>query len=378
MPPSATSAQSDGRDLRAGQAAGCTLLGLLVSGLISCAMLLFSSQVEILPPHLDKNAVLHGEVTRKIAKQLAGAWLPEQAANLERATSWLVFHDTGPRVRQGCPDWLFLNDEFQINRHAHINADTKAKAVIDIHQRLSRQGIRLLVVLVPDKSRIATAQLCGLDRPAELAPRALDWIMSLHQAGVPALDLTPVLQALGASAYLRTDTHWNETGAGAAAKAIASQVRVMGIQAVPQKTFDVHVDMAALRPGDLVHLAGLDWLPLRWQPKPELVAATRVIEHQAADHGNSDSLDDLLNDASLPNIALIGTSFSRNSNFLGFLELALGAQIGSFAKDGGAFSGSANAYFSNPAFKQTPPKLVIWEIPERDIQTPYESIIRDQ
>ena len=71
---------------------------------------------------------------------------------------------------------------------------------------------------------------------------------------------------------------------------------------------------------------------------------------------------------------LIGTSFSRNSNFLGFLQLALGAQVGSFAKDGGEFSGSANEYFSNPAFTQTPPKLLIWEIPERDLQTPYEPI----
>ena len=87
-----------------------------------------------------------------------------------------------------------------------------------------------------------------------------------------------------------------------------------------------------------------------------------------------DDLDDLLGDQQLPNVALIGTSFSRNSNFVGFLQQALGARIGSFAKDGGKFSGSANEYFSNPAFTQTPPKLVVWEIPERDLQTPYEAI----
>ena len=73
-------------------------------------------------------------------------------------------------------------------------------------------------------------------------------------------------------------------------------------------------------------------------------------------------------------MALIGTSFSRNSNFVGFLQMALRAKIGSFAMDGGKFSGSARDYFANPAFIQTPPKLVVWEIPERDLQTPYEAI----
>jgi alginate O-acetyltransferase complex protein AlgJ len=55
---------------------------------------------------------------------------------------------------------------------------------------------------------------------------------------------------------------------------------------------------------------------------------------------------------------------------LSALQQALGAKIGSFAKDGGKFSGSARDYFANPAFTQTPPKLVVWEIPERDLQTP--------
>src|SRR5690606_27235750 len=146
----------------------------------------------------------------------------------------------------------------------------------------------------------------------------------------------------------------------------------------PHKTFDVHQGAPARRPGDLVRLAGIDWLPLSLQPKPEIVAATAVSERQPSAQDGGDNLDDLLGDADLPNIALIGTSFSRNSNFVGFLQLALGAPVGSFAKDGGEFSGSANDYFGNPAFTQTPPKLLIWEIPERDLQTPYVPISLDK
>jgi alginate O-acetyltransferase complex protein AlgJ len=359
---------------RVSKVSGYTLIGLLGVGLVSCGWLLFSGQVQMLPPNLTRDAVVHGDVTHKIAKQLSKAWFPAQAANLERGVSWLLFHDTGPRVRPGCQGWLFLTDEMRINRHARANADTKARAVIDVQQRLSQRNIQLLVAVVPDKSRIVADQLCGLDRPAELARRAVEWTTTLNQAGVSAVNLAPMLQPLGASAYLRTDTHWSESGSSAAAQTIAQQVQQMRIRATPQKTFAIHSDAAALRAGDLVRLAGIDWLPMSWQPTPETVVATQVSAQQEAAKGASDNLDDLFGDDALPNVALIGTSFSRNSNFLGFLELALGAPVGSFAKDGGEFSGAANQYFSNPAFRETPPRLLIWEIPERDLQTPYEAI----
>jgi len=351
------------------------LFGLLGVGLISCGALLLSGKVEMLPPNLTPDDVMHGDVTHKIAKQLSKAWLPEQAADLERAASWLLLNDTGTRVRVGCPDWLFLTDELKINRHAQDNANIKARAVIDLQQQLHQQGITLLVAIVPDKSRIAADQLCAVDRPATLSKRVVSWSSSLQQAGVSVLNLAPALQSLGASAYLRTDTHWSEAGANAAAQAIAAQVKAMDIEATPRKTFEAHAQAAALRPGDLVRLAGIDWLSLHLQPKPESVAATQFIEKQDAAAEGADDLDDLFGDDNLPNVALIGTSFSRNSNFAGFLQKALGAPVGNFSKDGGEFSGGANQYFSNPAFTQTPPKLVIWEIPERDLQTPYVLII---
>ncbi|WP_252717141.1 alginate O-acetyltransferase AlgX-related protein [Herbaspirillum sp. B65] len=363
---------------RASRWSGVALALVLAAGLLSCAWLVQRGQIEWLPTTWNRDEALHGELTHKIAKQLSNAWLPTQAANLERAGSWLLLGDTGPRVRRGCPGWLFLAEELQINHHAQANAQTKLQAVIAIRQALARRGISLLVAVVPDKSRIAADQLCGLLRPVELNGRAAQWVADLQQAGVQAIDLAPTLAPLGAAAYLHTDTHWNETGAHAAAEVIAAKLAT-GLQATPQQAYQAQPGPLARRPGDLVHLAGLDWLPLRLQPAPEYVAATRFKEVPGAGQGSApkpggDDLDDLLGDSNLPNVALIGTSFSRNSNFVGFLQMALGARIGSFAKDGGKFSGSAREYFANPAFTQTPPKLVLWEIPERDLQTPYEPI----
>jgi alginate O-acetyltransferase complex protein AlgJ len=365
--------------VRASSIAGMTLAGFMAVGLGATGMLMVSGKVQWLPPDTSTDTVLHGKVTHAFAKQLSGTFLAQRMADLERGASWLMLHDTGPRVRQGCPGWLFLADEFRLNRNARANADTKAQAVIELQRNLSKRGIELLVAIVPDKSRIAASELCSLYRPAVLQSRVVAWTSTLNAAGIKAVDLTASLQPLGADAYLRTDTHWSESGADAAARTVALRVQQMGISATPARSFATQSSPQAVRPGDLVRLAGLEWLPLSLQPPAQYVAATQVVE-QVIEQGNAasadaDNLDDLFGDSNLPNVALIGTSFSRNSNFVGFLQRALGAPVGNFAKDGGEFLGAAVAYFDNPAFKQTPPRLLIWEIPERDLQTPYVDVI---
>ena len=355
---------------------GAVFVLFLAASFASSLWLFASGKIQMLAPDLSRDAVLHGEVTHRIAKQLSESGVAQKAADLERGASWLLFHDTGARVRPGCTGWLFLTDEMRINRHAQVNAQTKVAAVRQIQQQLAGRGIRLLVAVVPDKSRIASAQLCDLRRPLQLQHRAEAWVEGLNKAGVSAVDLAPVLQSVGSDAYLRTDTHWSEAGASAAAMAIAVQVQAMGISATPHKDYETVLQDLSRRPGDLVRLAGLEWLPVGLQPAAESVAASRFSEEIDSSQSDADNLDDLFGDDNLPNVALIGTSFSRNSNFAGFLQQALGAPIGDFSKDGGEFSGGANGYFSNPAFVQTPPKLVIWEIPERDLQTPYSEPIK--
>ncbi|AMB86904.1 cell division protein FtsQ [Pseudomonas agarici] len=361
--------------LRVSPLAGVIFTLFLSLGLLSCVWLMLKGTVEFVPKVVTLDLLLHGDITHRFAKTLSDAPAPKQLAELERGGSWLVLGDLGPRVRTGCPGWLFLTDELRVNHNAVLNARAKAQAVIELRQGLAKRGIQLVVAVVPDKSRIAATQLCELTRPALLASRIDEWLTLLHGAGVPALDLTPALRAVGEGAYLRTDTHWSEAGARAAAGQVAVAVAGLKFNATPRKRFDLVTQASVARPGDLVRLAGIDWLPLALQPPAEYAAATQVKE-LVEETASADNLDDLFGDDNLPNTALIGTSFSRNSNFGGFLEAAVGAPMGNFAKDGGEFSGAAKAYFDSPAFKQTPPKLLIWEIPERDLQTPYDGNVR--
>lgn len=243
--------QPDDLAIRSSRLAGVALLIFLFVGLLSSGRLIVSGQISLLPGKVLTSQILDGDITHRIAKELSNAYLPTTFAELERGVSWLLLNDTGPRVRSGCPGWLFLADELKVNHQAQRNADAKAQAVIDLKQQLSQRGISLLVVIVPDKSRIASEQRCTLHRPAALEGRIQAWTSKLDAGGVSNLDLTAALTPLGASAWLRTDTHWSESGAKTAADAITQRLKTLGISATPSRSFNERHAPLAVRPGDL-------------------------------------------------------------------------------------------------------------------------------
>ena len=189
----------------------------------------------------------------------------------------------------------------------------------------------------------------------------------LRAQGVATVDLSAALRGVPQDAYYRNDSHWTEAGAGAAARAVAEQVRASGVALQAPQRWRVTAQPPAPRPGDLVRLAGVDWLPLAWQPRAEVVALHTYTPEAAASAGDA---DDLFGDSALPSLALVGTSFSRTSEFLPQLSRDLGVAVGNFARDGGKFGGAAQAYFKSPAWKQSPPRLLIWEMDERDLGAP--------
>lgn len=349
--------------------AAASLVLVLAAGLASSLYAVGTGQLTLPGIPVTRAAFLDGQITRGIADALPRAPQPRMAAEAVRAANWRLLRDLGPQVRQGCPDWLFLAEELTPHEDAATSLRRRAEVTVRLHRTLERQGIHLLVAVVPDKSRTANAHLCGLRRAPVLDGRVQAWTGLLQAAGVPVLDLEPTLAALqegGREAFFRTDTHWNEDGAQRAAEAVAQAAQALGWQPEPVQEYVVVRDAQATRPGDLVRLAGLDGLPARWQPAPETTRAVHFTARAAASAGE----DELFGDAGLPRTALIGTSFSRNAGFSGFLAQALRTPVANFARDGGNFSGAAAAYFQDPTWRQTPPRLVIWEIPERTLQSP--------
>jgi alginate O-acetyltransferase complex protein AlgJ len=338
------------------------LAGLAVS-VISLKAVTDEEWAELLVPE----KILSGESTKRFTKLLNKHFVPGTTFNqIERGIQWNLTGDWGPGVRGGCDDWLYLADELEVYPGRIKSAQFRASLAEQLQARLNERGIKLLMVVVPDKTRIESAQLCGLRRSGLFDKRIISWLDSLK--GIATLNLTPDLQSMPGERYYHTDTHWNEAGANVAAQAVASRLAELGWVQVIDSAVALNSERT-VRSGDLVHLAGLDKLPAFLRPKAELAQTTRVAPIAVAS-------DDLFGDAGLPTTALIGTSYSRNSNFVPFLEHHIGASVANLAKDGGDFAGAATAYFAGATFRSDPPKVVIWEVPERVIEMPVKDTER--
>lgn len=308
--------------------------------------------------------LLEGEATRQFSAQLNDHFLLSKSfAKIERGVTWTIAGDTGASVRQGCPDWLFLSDELTPYAQATENAAARAKIISQTAGDLQKSGIRLVVAVVPDKTRIEESHLCGLHRPAAFANRVNDWVTTLANNKVEVLNFTPTLAAMAGERYYRSDSHWNERGADLAAKTLAERLQTLKLVDKPATQPDPKAIQSntAERSGDLMRVSNLEGLPAWMRPATEVTQVSKVAPVAVAS-------DDLFGDAGLPTVALVGTSFSRAANFVPFLSQHLGAPVANLAKDGGDFDGAAYAYLNSKEFKTQPPKVVVWEVPERMLQ----------
>jgi len=304
-----------------------------------------------------------GESGARLSRLLNDHFAPRDAFNrLERGVSWVLLGDLGPRVRGGCPGWLFLKDEFDVHPDPEGASALRADLAARVAERLAARGVRLLVVVVPDKSRIEREHLCGLRRAARFEGRVAGWVARLEARGVGALDLTGVLARLPGERYYRTDSHWNEEGARASAQAIAGTLRERGLAQAGPAPGPLASERVA-RQGDLVRVAGLDGLPGGIGPGVESVLHFTVPAPEAAS-------DDLFGEAGAPKVAVVGSSFSRSANFVPFLARALGELVANAAREGADFDGAARAYLEGATLRDTPPRVVVWEVPERAIEMP--------
>jgi alginate O-acetyltransferase complex protein AlgJ len=281
----------------------------------------------------------------------------DAVATGQRVVNWLTAGYLGPRVVVGCPGWLFLNDELEVRRTREAGLAAHLKIVEQAAGFIARHHVPLVVVLVPDKTRVESYALGQLKRPGELQDRLGRMTASLRDAGIQVVDLLPALLAAEGDTYYRTDLHWNERGASHAAAAVAAYLRQAGLATDQKAVFQVSSKAPRERVGDLISIAGLNRMPFPLRPRGDIVSLTAIEQSAPAGTG-------ILDETTPPDTVLLGTSFSRTANFNKFLALSLGAPIADWAQKGGGLTGSAAAYLAAPQFKQSPPRIVIWELPE--------------
>lgn len=312
-----------------------------------------------------RSAWLSGAAERAVAAQLDEYWSSQPAAVLpRRVVDWMVLGDLGPQVRAGCSGWLFLTEEVAAHPEAEQSLQRRANMVLRVGRLLAQRGITLHVAVVPDKSRIESSHLCGFKRPARMEPRYRAFSETLAQGGLVTARLDAALLATQGERYFRSDSHWNELGAQAAAHAVSTHLmRTRYAPFTPTASTTWTHGPLTERVGDLIKLAGLAAAPKACRPQGDLVSESSAVVATAA-------LDDLLGETAAPEVVVVGSSFSRTANFVESLSATLSTQVANVAKEGGGFAGAAMAYFGNDAFTQSPPRVVIWEFPERVLPMP--------
>lgn len=276
---------------------------------------------------------------------------------------WGLFNSGGPPVRVGCDGWLFLTEELRPFDGAEAAIAERAAVLGRVQRALAERNITLVVAVVPDKARVYSSQLCGAPWSAQSQGRLAAILAAFRANGVEALDLQPVLAGVAARepSHWRTDTHWNQQGAAAAAAAIAARASAASIE----RREGIRTTLAAQEseaPADLLRLMGLDIVPDPWRPRRDRqnLATTTLPESGGG----------LLDDEAVPQVALLGSSYSANANFHGALQQALSAPVTVVAQQGGGFHGAAATFFGGATWRETPPRLIVWEFPERVVHQP--------
>ena len=310
--------------------------------------------------------VLRGEWTARWEKSFDAA-LPWRDASIATwgVIEWFGFGTARTGALVGDEGWMFTSEEFETRPQEAEELALKLDFIERAAAALKGRGADLVIAVVPAKARVCSDKL---GRYTLHDPERYDrFVDELRGRGIPAPDLSAALSDLGCEAsFLRTDTHWTPAGARGAALAIAEAVKTP----LPTAAFATERGEAASREGDLLAYLPLGALQASG-PQPDLVTPERT---SRTDGGAGDLAAALLGDVAGPAVALVGTSYSFNPdwNFSGALKEALKTDVLNVAEEGGGPFKPMATYLGGPEIEETPPRLVLWEIPERYLTVSYD------
>lgn len=270
-------------------------------------------------------------------------------------------------------EWLFTPFEFASSSDAQ---DTQASLQLleKTNKLFEQKGIALALVIVPSKIRIHSEQLPS-SKPLDsyTADKYEKVYQSLSTSGLKVVGLNQVFlnsphRSSDTPIFLRLDTHWSPTGALLAAETVKSVIdRTPSLKAAldttPEQKYTLTWGKQKVnqRARDLVKLLppGAPSYPAEQTPQFKVL---RAQESQAGLLGPADTVA----------ITVIGSSYTnKNTGYPDGLRYTLQRDLLdiSIPVDQGPWVGM-EAYLRDDAFKTNKPKLIIWEIPEREMRSP--------
>jgi alginate O-acetyltransferase complex protein AlgJ len=271
----------------------------------------------------------------------------------------------GTNISIGQDNYLFgnLNIFNGFNNTAQKRLDTNLGTVIQIKQALLQKNIQMAVVYVPFVGRIYPERLPNdFKIPNQMQSAYAGSLKKWLENGVFAPDLNGAfMRAKGAAGtefplYMRQDNHWSTVGALEAAKAVSAAINTKfktTLAALPEKTSSYQWLAPILHEGNYYRS-----LPATERGKVVQESFKPLKFTTVGGNGL------LANDT--PGVVLVGSSFSKLEEF-GFADALahfLRRDVLNVALSGKSFWTPLLDYLASDAFVNTPPKLLIWEIPE--------------
>lgn len=358
--------------LKLGYQAGPALLrwlpGGFLLGVIGVGAVLTAASSGFLELPQGKN-VVRGEWMAAYEKNL-DASLPwrDSAVNLWGTVNYRLFGEAREGVIVGTDGWLYTSEEFQTAPGDAREIDAKLAYVEQVRDELARDGARLVVALVPAKARVYPEHLGRVRVPGVKANVYEDFRHRLERAGILAPDLFRVMQAKkqrsAEDLFFRTDTHWTPYGAAVVAQALTPAVNTPGLD-LPPARYEVRVRPPTERRGDLFR-----YLPASGNaaPAPDTF---RELEYNRTNEGGAG----LLGDQTFA-VTLVGTSYSApGEDNVWHFDLALARELGTdllnVAQEGQGPVVPMREYLRSQDRQDNPPRVVVWEIPERFLHVDY-------
>ncbi|ARM85855.1 MULTISPECIES: alginate O-acetyltransferase AlgX-related protein [Marinobacter] len=305
----------------------------------------------------------------------SAAELPEY--NIERCcdlcplTAYPSSYDTGylknfKMLVQGKDGWLFRSEAELVEQFGPNLEGLKHLKRFARHLKQTT-GTELVMVFQPTK---------GLVHPNHLpatSPVPFSWnvarknyadaLMRFRQAGLVVPDLTPLLdeETREDAFFFKRDHHWTPYGARRTAEVVAERIKDMpAYQSLSQQEFVTRRSGLIRKDGSLQdavkRICGFEY-------GSQYVDEFRT---ESSGTGQSAEASALFGDQDLPPITLVGTSNSKGAqdyNFVGALQEFLGVEVLNVAVAGGSYDGSMFEYLLSDNFRESPPKIMIWEVP---------------
>lgn len=280
----------------------------------------------------------------------------------------------------GKNEWLFYRYELSDAPDA-APTDVSLGLIQRFNKVLSANGVSMAVVMVPLKMRIYAEHLPDSIKVNDYMQGNYARMSQVLQAAqVRVIDLnTAFLNSPKRSSdtplFFRLDTHWTQAGAMLAAESIkagidANPTLKAALEAMPEEAFKLSVGTRK-RPSkgrDLVEQLPPNSLTFA----PEQIAPVSVIRARPPK-------EDLLGNRAPLGLTLVGSSYSRDwTGFADALRYVLQRDI--LAIGVGADKGSwvgMESYLRDDAFQTKAPRMLIWEMPERDVRAPPDYRFRD-